>query len=697
MLVFYASVALSQARVSEVNAALVEWDMVGRIPVEYDTNLSVRWHMEQDIAERRRVEDIEFAEDHSVEVDVAVDSEERATDDAREGVEPPPPKQRRAVRTEVIKPPPLKHEYAWQYRAEYTNADGVLDVNGLREALSETMEWHFFHFRKTHHETYLLSDTPKNRELLLDAIMKFVTWDEQSVKAVKPEMLEETIRRLAAMMPESTEASSYKEGSRVEVEFTDGWYSGIVVNVNVGDEEKKDTYDVKLDGYETPEAGETEAVEYGDLRPEGVILTVAHPRSLDCLCVDNTKPEFVLGTWAPKNAADIVLTRGGVLSTIGKGFNAVAVLAATSSSASAALTTSNFWLKMGFGIGDSAAVVALTIALWALAASLRSVNGTRVDPIVALNLAIGYWLPKDHEAKDIATGITAPDVSGTLKETARLVLPYTLGDHERLRGVVEGNAKYMQIFHDYCIDNECETGRLTDPLLKFYGGLDDIYVNAYKTCFMAFVKSPKSLKDPQHEGPFLQLVRVEWSTTKNATVLDGGMGLMHMHNGSGAVFRGVMLHKPIAYTKDSPLRWTLDHTTGSPLVKGLIGADFLPYQAANAKDGRSRSGTNSFSASQGKRLTEKQEKHITTPPGIAVDDHAKAALRQMFGDEYFKKNSMPTHLLYKLAQSGIKSPGHTGSNGQRYTMVLKQAYSKPAHLYTASAATMRERHEELKD
>ena len=39
------------------------------IPVEYDTDLSVRWHMEQDIAERRRVEDIEFAEDHSVEVD----------------------------------------------------------------------------------------------------------------------------------------------------------------------------------------------------------------------------------------------------------------------------------------------------------------------------------------------------------------------------------------------------------------------------------------------------------------------------------------------------------------------------------------------------------------------------------------------------------------------------------------------------
>ena len=71
-------------------------------------------------------------------------------------------------------------------------------------------------------------------------------------------------------LPESTEAPSYKKGIRVEVDFgVDGWYAGVVVNVNKGNKKnKKDTYDVILDGYETPEAGDSKALEYGDLRPE---------------------------------------------------------------------------------------------------------------------------------------------------------------------------------------------------------------------------------------------------------------------------------------------------------------------------------------------------------------------------------------------------------------------------------------------
>ena len=684
MLVFCA-----QALISEVDEALMEWNILGRIPAAYDTDPSVRWRMERDIEARRQAEDAEFAAENSVGVDVA-DAEEEEEGSAAQ------------CRRVVVEPEKPKHEYIWQYRADH-KPDGVLNVEqSLREALRETLPWIFFHFRKSHHETYLFTDTAENRELLLNWLVKCATWDKQWVKAATPEMLKATIEELAAMMPETTEAPSYEVGSRVQVLKKGTFHPGEVAKVNKL--QTKSTYDVKLDGYDTPQAGKSEKVEYDALRPPGIYLKVAHPSSLDCLCVD-TKPEYVTGNWAPKNAADTVWTRADTLATIGTGFAAVAALGTqvASASAAAALTADNFWLKMGLGIGASASVVALTIALWALAASLRSVKGTQVDPIVALNLALGYWLPSNHEAKKIAVGNTAPDMTGSLAKTAPLVLKYTLGDHERLRGVVEGDSEYMQIFHDYCIDGKCETGRLTNPLLKFFGGVtDEVYVNAYKTCMMTFVKSHQSLKDPANRDPYLQLVRLEWSATKNATVKEGGHGLMHSHIGSGCVFRGSMLLDPIPFTTDSPLRWTLDHKTGTPLVKGRIGMDFLPFQAANAQDGRSRSGRGSFSASQWTRLSEEQEHLITTPPGIPVDATAEAALREMFGDEYFKKNdfkknTMPTHVLYKLTGGQARTNG-TGNHGVEYRMLLKRARTfLPTRLYMASPATMRERHAILRD
>ena len=69
----------------------------------------------------------------------------------------------------------------------------------------------------------------------------------------------------------------------------------------------------------------------------------------------------------------------------------------------------------------------------------------------------------------------------------------------------------------------------------------------------------------------------------------------------------------------------------------------------------------------------------------------------MFGDEHFKKNTMPTHVLYKLL-GGEDKTDDTGSTGVKYRMLLKKASTiLPSRLYTASSATMRERHASLRD
>ena len=70
----------------------------------------------------------------------------------------------------------------------------------------------------------------------------------------------------------------YEVGERVEVEFDDGWYAGEVFEVRSS--WKGISYDVHLDGYKSPRAGESARVQVADLRPEGSELTASHHRRI---------------------------------------------------------------------------------------------------------------------------------------------------------------------------------------------------------------------------------------------------------------------------------------------------------------------------------------------------------------------------------------------------------------------------------
>ena len=61
------------------------------------------------------------------------------------------------------------------------------------------------------------------------------------------------------------------------------------------------------------------------------------------------------------------------------------------------LTSNTLWLRMGFGIGASSDVVALTIALAGLALSHITRDKT-VPPVTALNAMLGLKLPANHES-----------------------------------------------------------------------------------------------------------------------------------------------------------------------------------------------------------------------------------------------------------------------------------------------------------
>ena len=147
-------------------------------------------------------------------------------------------------------------------------------------------------------------------------------------------------------------------------------------------------------------------------------------------------------------------------------------------------------------------------------------------------------------------------------------------------------------------------------MLKWFGGEPEYNVNAYVTNFHAFVLAPKSLRqaaeaaaeaaagdaasqieveDAVEEEPYLQMHRIEWSGTKNATILDGGMMLRYAANNSGCVFRGATGQVPIPYTDGSIYRATLEGRRRQEVVQRLGGADFQPFQSAHGTDGRHRS------------------------------------------------------------------------------------------------------------
>ena len=326
------------------------------------------------------------------------------------------------------------------------------------------------------------------------------------------------------------------------------------------------------------------------------------------------------------------------------------------------LTSNTLWLRMGFGIGASSDVVALTIALAGLALSHITREKT-VPPVTALNAMLGLKLPANHESSGAGNPRQHPKPSAALLgKNLRLVEPYDVGDHNNLICVIQGSGVYLNAYHESLRERGCEASRLPSAVLEWLGLAPDHEVNAYVTNFFAFVWAPESLRtaaeeqswplsqpppsqpppsqpppsqpppsqlppsqpppsqpppsqpppsqpppssqqpsshqpssqqpsshQPSSQQPYLQLHRGEWSGTKNATILDGGMMLRYQHNSAAGTFRGATGLVPEPYDSASIMNATLSTARQNEVSQRLGGASFLTLQAANMVSGKSRS------------------------------------------------------------------------------------------------------------
>ena len=192
-----------------------------------------------------------------------------------------------------------------------------------------------------------------------------------------------------------------------------------------------------------------------------------------------------------------------------------------------------------------------------------------------------------------------------------------MGDHNNLICVIQGSGVYLNAYHESLKERGCEASRLPSVLLEWLGLVPDHEVNAYVTNFFAFVWAPESLRtaaeaqswppsqpppsqpppssqqpsshQPSSQQPYIQLHRGEWSGTKNATILDGGMMLRYQHNSAAGIFRGATGLVPEPYDSTSIMKATLSTARQNEVSQRLGGARFLTFQAANMVSGKSRS------------------------------------------------------------------------------------------------------------
>ena len=212
-----------------------------------------------------------------------------------------------------------------------------------------------------------------------------------------------------------------------------------------------------------------------------------------------------------------------------------------------------------------------------------------------------------------------------------------MGDHNNLICVIQGSGVYLNAYHESLKERGCEASRLPSVLLEWLGLVPDHEVNAYVTNFFAFVWEPESLRtaaeeqswppsqpppsqpppsqpppsqlppshpppshlppssqqpsshQPSLQQPYIQLHRGEWSGTKTATILDGGMMLRYQHNSSACTFRGATGLVPEPFDAASIMNATLSTTRQNEVSQCLGGTRFLTMQAANMVSGKSRS------------------------------------------------------------------------------------------------------------